>query len=398
MNLPHAFMTLRAAAAAVMPVRALLRQGTAGLLLLSAAATAAPAASTASAPNLQSLVVQASGATRRQSVDGVVEAQRQTVLAAQVAGAIVEIAVRPGDRVRAGQMLMRLDARAAEQAASASEAQGQAARAGLQLAQRELERQQQLFKQHYISQAALDQALNQYQATRAQLDAQLAQLGVARTQSGQHLLRSPYDAVVAEIPVSLGDMAMPGRPLLTVYDPKALRVTAHVPQSQAGAQTTEGLIEIEIPGQTARLLPLRRQWMPTVDAATHSQELRLDLPQTSARTETEVAAGTAAQPALSPGMFARVWLDDASPAPAAQAGRPLLIPRSAVLRRAELNLVYVIVPQTGQALLRQLRLGAKRGDQVEVLSGLSAGERIATEPAVAARQPVPPLAQGGQKQ
>ena len=394
MNLPHAFMTLRAAAAAVMPVRALLRQGTAGLLLLSAAATAAPAASTASAPSLQSLVVQASGATRRQSVDGVVEAQRQTVLAAQVAGAIVEIAVRPGDRVRAGQMLMRLDARAAEQAASASEAQGQAARAGLQLAQRELERQQQLFKQHYISQAALDQALNQYQATRAQLDAQLAQLGVARTQSGQHLLRSPYDAVVAEIPVSLGDMAMPGRPLLTVYDPKALRVTAHVPQSQAGAQTTEGLIEIEIPGQAARLLPLRRQWMPTVDAATHSQQLRLDLPQTPA----ETAAGTAAQPALSPGMFARVWLDDASPAPAAQAGRPLLIPRSAVLRRAELNLVYVIVPQTGQALLRQLRLGAQRGDQVEVLSGLSAGERIATEPAVAARQPVPPLAQGGQKQ
>ncbi|MCV2365378.1 efflux RND transporter periplasmic adaptor subunit [Paucibacter sp. DJ1R-11] len=393
MNLPHAFMTLRAAAAAVMPVRALLRQGTAGLLLLSAAATAAPAASTASAPSLQSLVVQASGTTRRQSVDGVVEAQRQTVLAAQVAGAIVEIAVRPGDRVRAGQVLMRLDARAAEQAASASEAQGQAARAGLQLAQRELERQQQLFKQHYISQAALDQALNQYQATRAQLDAQLAQLGVARTQSGQHLLRSPYDAVVAEIPVSLGDMAMPGRPLLTVYDPKALRVTAHVPQSQAGAQTTEGLIEIEIPGQTARLLPLRRQWMPTVDAATHSQQLRLDLPQTPA----ETAAGTAAQPALSPGMFARVWLDDASPAPAAQAGRPLLIPRSAVLRRAELNLVYVIVPQTGQALLRQLRLGAKRGDQVEVLSGLSAGERIATEPAVAARQPVPPLAQGGQK-
>ena len=396
MNLPHAFMTLRAAAAAVMPVRALLRQGTAGLLLLSAAATAAPAApsaSTASAPSLQSLVVQASGATRRQSVDGVVEAQRQTVLAAQVAGAIVEIAVRPGDRVRAGQTLMRLDARVAEQAANASEAQGQAARAGLQLAQRELERQQQLFKQHYISQAALDQALNQYQATRAQLDAQLAQLGVARTQSGQHLLRSPYDAVVAEIPVSLGDMAMPGRPLLTVYDPKALRVTAHVPQSQAGAQTIEGLIEIEIPGQAARLLPLRRQWMPTVDAATHSQQLRLDLPQTPA----ETAAGTAAQPALSPGMFARVWLDDASPAPAAQAGRPLLIPRSAVLRRAELNLVYVIVPQTGQALLRQLRLGAKRGDQVEVLSGLSAGERIATEPAVAARQPVPPLAQGGQK-
>lgn len=382
MKLPSVFISLRTATAAAAPLLQLLP------LLLSTAASAAPAAPSAAAPGLQSLVVQASGATRRLSVDGVVEAQRQTVLAAQVAGAIVEIAVRPGDRVRAGQMLMRLDARAAEQAASASEAQGQAARAGLQLAQRELERQQQLFKQHYISQAALDQALSQYQATRAQLDAQLAQLGVARTQSGQHLLRSPYDAVVAEIPVSLGDMAMPGRPLLTVYDPKALRVTAHVPQSQAGAKTPEGLIEIEIPGLAARLLPLRRQWMPTVDAATHSQQLRLDLPQTS--------AGAQALSALSPGMFARVWLDGADPAPAAQAGRPpLLIPRSAVLQRAELKLVYVIVPQTGQALLRQLRLGAQRGEQVEVLSGLSAGERIATEPALAARQRAPSPAQGG---
>ncbi|MEJ6002251.1 efflux RND transporter periplasmic adaptor subunit [Paucibacter soli] len=333
-------------------------------LSIGAAAADAPLAAM---PALRSLTVAAASASQTQSLDGVVEALRQTVVAAQVAGAIVQLEVKAGDRVKAGQVLMRIDARAAEQAANASEAQAQAARAALQLASREFERQQALHKQHYISQAALDQAEAQYKATQAQVNAQLAQLAVARTQSAFNTVRSPYDGVVAELPVSLGDMAMPGRALVTVYDPSALRVSANVPQSVAAGLNAGAAPALEIPGLAAGMLaPTRVQLLPIVDAASHTLQLRLDLP-----------------PRLSgavPGMFARVWLPGAA---AAGAASPM-VPRTAVVKRAELTGLYVLDGQ-GKPLLRQVRLGAVRGDQVEVLSGLSAGEKIALDPQAAAR-------------
>jgi len=325
------------------------------------AAPAAPAA-------LRSLTVAAASGRQAQSLDGVVEALRQTVVAAQVAGAIVQLDVKAGDRVKAGQALMRIDARAAEQAANASEAQAQAARASLQLASREFERQQQLHKQHYISQAALDQAEAQFKATQAQVNAQLAQLAVARTQSGFNTVRSPYDGLVAELPVTLGDMAMPGRALVTVYDPSALRVTANVPQSVSAGLNAGGTApSVEIPGLAGGMLtPVRVQLLPIADAGSHTLQLRLDLPPKLT--------------GLVPGMFARVWLPGGTGAATASPS----VPRTALVKRAELTGLYVLDAQ-GKPLLRQVRLGAAHGDQVEVLSGLSVGEKIALDPQAAAR-------------
>jgi multidrug efflux pump subunit AcrA (membrane-fusion protein) len=162
---------------------------------------------------------QAASQAGRSSYDGVVEALRQTVVAAQVPGAVVELAVKAGDTVQAGQLLLRIDARSADQSAAAVDAQVQAARAQLDVATREYERQKQLFAKKYISQAALDRAEAEVRAARAQASAQTAQAGAARTQTGLHVVRAPYAGVVAEVPVALGDMAMPGRPLLTLYDP-----------------------------------------------------------------------------------------------------------------------------------------------------------------------------------
>lgn len=332
-----------------------------------------------SAPaGLKTWQVQSASASMGMSFDGAVEALRQTVVAAQVAGAVVALEVKAGDRVKAGQVLMRLDAKAAEQSAAANEAQAQAARASLQLAQQDLERQQQLFKRDYISRAALEQAEAQFKASQAQVNAQLAQLAVARTQSGLGVVRSPYDGLVSELPVALGDMAMPGRPLATVYDPRALRVTTHLPQSVASAlsgklASPQGW-RVDIPGLGATglgLEPLRVQLLPNADAASHTMVLRLDLPLPLHLS------------GLVPGMFARVSLPVSAVA-AAPAGLGLWVPRSALLRRAELDGLYVIAA-SGKPLLRQVRLGAVQGDRVEVLSGLSAGERIALEPQVAAQ-------------
>lgn len=316
-------------------------------------------------------VVRWSGAGQPAAYDGVVEAVRQTVVAAQVAGAIVALDVRAGDRVKAGQVLARIDARSAEQAAAASDAQVNAARAALEVAAREHERQRQLFRKQYISQAAFERAEAQYKAAKAQADAQLAQAALARTQTGLHVVRAPYAGVVSDVPVALGDMAMPGRALLTLHDPGALRVAAAVPQAIATALDAPALAQVRaelagLPAAQARATPVRVQVLPTLDAGTHTALLRADLP-----------AGLAG---VSPGQSARLWV------PVADDGaRRALVPVTAVVRRAELAAVYVLDAEQ-RPLLRQVRLGRALGERVEVLAGLREGERVVLD-AAALRAP-----------
>ncbi len=330
-------------------------------LLASSIAAAAP-------EQLASAPVVLREASETAGYDGVVEAMRQTVVAAQVSGAVVAITVRPGDTVQEGQVVARIDARAAEQTAAAGDAQVQAARASLEVATREVERQRQLYEKRYISQGALERAEAQYKATRAQLSAQLAQAGAARTQSSFYVVKAPYAGVVSEVPAVLGDMAMPGRPLLTVYDPGALRVTASVPETAILRMDADRAARIQLPS-----LPPARQWiaparvevLPTVDAGTHTVQVRLELP-----------AGT---PGVTPGMFARAWLPTAG-----EKRARLYVPAAAVVRRAEMTGLYVIDPN-GRPVLRQVRVGGNAGDAVEILTGVTAGERVALDPQAAAR-------------
>jgi RND family efflux transporter MFP subunit len=321
----------------------------------------------AAAPQmLATAPVTSSGAADISGFDGVVQAVRQTAVAAQVPGAVVSLDVTAGDAVKAGQILLRLDARAAEQSAAAGAAQLQATRAAQEAATKDFERQKQLFQQNYISQAALDRAEAQYKATQAEASAQRAAAGAARTQSGFYVVKAPYEGVVSDVAVVLGDMAMPGRPLLTVYDPRSLRVSVAVPQSAAARLTPGQTVQVDLPGTTAgRITPVKAQVLPTADPATHTLELRLDLP--------------ADLPGVSPGMFARAWLPVAGSADAR-----LFVPARAIARRAELTGVYVLAAD-GRALLRQVRLGRLQGDTVEVLTGVSAGECVVLDPQAAAR-------------
>jgi RND family efflux transporter MFP subunit len=342
---------------------------------LSSLLASAPAGAAGNGP-LVTVAVQSSGAGAADSIslDAVVEAVRQTTLSAQVAGAIVSLRVKAGDSVKAGQELLRIDARSASQAAAASDAQVQAAQSALNVATKDYERQKQLFQKQYISQSALDRAQAQWQSAQAQVRAQQAQAGVARTQSGFFAVNAPYAGVVSDVPVTLGDMAMPGRPLITLHDPSALRVTASVPQSMMAALSDTGAVRLELPGLATGLLqPTQVQLLPVVDAATHTAQVRLGLP--------------ADLKGVAPGAFARVWLP-ASGAGAgtgiATQGQRLYVPASAVVRRAEMTGLYVVNAQ-GLVLLRQVRLGGAKGALVEVLSGVSQGEKVAADPQAAAR-------------
>ena len=335
--------------------------------VLSASSLPAQAADApAPAPVLATAPVQAAAASVSGGYDGVVEAVRQTVVAAQVAGAVTAIEVKAGDSVKAGQLLARIDARVAEQTASASDAQLLSAQALLDVARKDYARQQQLFQQKFISQAALDQAESQFKASQAQAAALRAQAGATRSQSGLHVVRAPYAGIVAEVPVALGDMALPGKPLLTLYEPGALRATASVPQSAVSGSLQGAKVELPgLPAERRWIVPEQVQLLPTVDAGTHTVQLRLPLPNGLA--------------GVAPGMFARVWL----PAAPAAAGH-LHVPASAVVRRGEMTGVYV-VDAKGGASLRQVRIGRAEGASVEILAGVSAGERVALDPQAAAR-------------
>ncbi len=338
--------------------------------LLCATGVLAPLSAWAAAAALATAPVQG-GASQRadlQSFDGVVEPVRQASLAAQVAGSIVSLSVKVGDTVRAGQELARIDARAASQNVQASAAQVDAARANLTVAGKDFERQQQLLQKQYISQAALERSKAQLDAAQAQVNALQAQSDAAQTQQRFFVIQAPFAGVVSEVPVAVGDMAMPGRPLLTLHDPSNLRVTASVAQSALPASLAT--LQFELPGwsgATGLMNASGATVLPLVDAATHSTQIRFNLP---------------ALKGVAPGMFARVWLPAAGGA--AAASERFYVPATAVVRRAELTALYLVDAQ-GRPALRQVRLGRVQGDRVEVLSGVRAGEKVATDPTAAAQ-------------
>lgn len=334
-----------------------------GLLML-LAAPPLPAAQT-----VPTAAVEPGGGAAVYVADGRVEAVRQSTLAAQVPGRVTALTAKAGDAVKSGQVLVRIDQRAAAQQVAASQAQVAAAQAQMDAARKEYERSRRLFQKQYISQAAMDQAEAQFKATQAQSRAQLAQAGVASTQTSFHALAAPYSGIVSEVTTELGDMAVPGKPLLTVYDPGELRVVADLPERYVTALQSGAPVRLELPGapealrwQTARTVAV----MPTRDAASHTVQVRLTLP---------------AKVDLAPGSYARAHFALTSAAGAA----PLTIPAKAVVKRAELHAVYVADP-SGRFHLRQVRVGRATGDRVVVLSGLRAGERVALDPVAAARQ------------
>jgi RND family efflux transporter MFP subunit len=320
----------------------------------------------AMAADLPTVAARVSVTAASAAYEGRVEAVRQAQIAAQVPGAVIELNVRAGDPVRAGQVLLRIDAHAAELGASASGAQVVAARAQLDVAAGELARKRQLFAKNYISRAALDQVEAAYKAAQAQVNALAAQAGAAQTQTAFHVVRAPFDGIVAQVSVERGDMAMPGKPLLTVYDPAQLRVSAAVPVTALAAGVTGAQV---ILAQAEPVAPARVQVLPTVDAASLTREVRADLP-----------SGVSA----APGVFAKLVLPGVS---VMGAGR-LYVPLGAVVRRAEMTGLYV-PDANGAPRLRQVRLGPVAGDEVEVLSGLDAGERVVADAQAATRAAAP---------
>jgi RND family efflux transporter MFP subunit len=187
----------------------------------------------------------------------------------------------------------------------------------------------------------------------------LAGAGQVATERSFATIVAPYSGVVSARHVELGEMAAPGKPLLTGFDPATLRVVANVPETQVGAIQAIGKARVEVPSVGKWVDVKQLTIVPSTDPRTHTTRIRLELPAD--------ARG------VYPGAYARAHFV------VGKATR-LLVPREAVIRRGEVTGVYVLDWQ-GAPQLRQVRLGAA-GDEryVEVLAGLKAGERVALEP------------------
>lgn len=314
--------------------------------------------------------------------EATIEAVRQSTLAAQMPGRILELSADAGDRVRKGEVLVRIDPAEAAAAVAAAEAGIAQAESALANARAEYQRARSLVERKFLSQSALDNARAQFQAAEAQVRAAHAQREQAASVRGYASVVSPLDGLVAARHVEPGEMAQPGRNLLTVYDPAQMRAVADLaPQrlAELGAGPLRASVELPASGRLVEASAV--SVLPAADARTHTVRVRVELP--------------AGVEDVLPGSFARVHFHGtpaaagvhASATFAASAASPIVIPAVAVLRRGELTAVYAADGQGGFTL-RQIRLGRTLpgGDAVEVLSGLKGDETLALDPVQAGIQ------------
>jgi len=324
------------------------------------------AALTGEVAGIETVMVGEESAPTERLLDGTVEAVNQATVSAQTAGRVTGMYFDVNDLVPAGALLVSI--RSTEQVASLTQAQAalKEATAREAEAQTRYSRIEDMYQRKVVAKATLDEASAARDAAVARLIAARAGLDAAREGVSYTEIRAPYSGVVTQKHVQVGEAVAPGTPLMTGASLDALRVVVEVPQSvidqvravrRAAVYVGERRIE-----STAVTL------FPAAQPETNTFRARIELPR-------DVKG-------LAPGMFVKVGL-------VTGASERLLVPRSAIVERSEMRGVYVVAPD-GRVTLRQVRLGHARGERIEILAGLVAGERVALDPVAAglkARQP-----------
>jgi RND family efflux transporter MFP subunit len=317
--------------------------------------TSAPA--TAASPT--TATVQYREVAQTYAAEGIVEAVHQSTISAQISGQVKEIFFDVGDRVKKGQLILRIDEREAMQAMTGSQAQVMQAQAAMQNAKSNYERSRQLFAQKFISQAALDKAQADYKMALAQSTLSEATAGQSAISHGYTSVTAPYGGVVLARLVEVGEMVTIGKPLMTGFDPSELRIITNIPQYKMAEIGTRPQVLVDIPTLNRQIKAASVTVQPAADARTHSSQVRINLPANEA--------------GIYPGMYVKVLFVTGKTS-------KLLIPARAVIHRSEVVAVYII-DDKGGARLRQIRLGETAGDnEIEVLAGLNPGEKVSLDP------------------
>lgn len=311
-------------------------------------------------PDLTTVPVAVADLPRIYRLDGIAEATNQTTVSAQTAGQVVEVRFDVDDYVRAGDVIVRIDDSEQQASVVQAEANLRAASAGRQDAQSEFTRIRGVFERQAVSQAEMDAARNALLQARAAEQAAEAALDRARQQLGYTQVRAPYNGIVTERVVEVGEAVSPGRPLMTGLSLDSMRIAVDVPQNLVEAIRAERKAQAQIGDRWILVEDLTV--FPVADPRSDTFTVRLRLPDNTA--------------GVFPGMYVKVGFLSGT-----QAG--LVIPLSSVVMRSEVVGVYV-VDASGQVFFRQVRLGSPAGpEHVTVLSGLAEGEQVAVDPVAA---------------
>ncbi len=307
--------------------------------------------------------VEKKSVTKEVLLDAVLEAVNRSTVSAETSGRVMEIKFDIGDYVQAGTVLIRITKAEQQSQFAAVEAQRNEAQARLQEAQDEFERVKGVFEKKLVAQSALDKAKADLKAAEQRLQAADARVKQAQEQLRYTVVKAPYSGVVVDRHVELGEMVAPGKPVLTGLSLKNLRAAAQVPQSLVAALQAADKVRVIITPQTGgeqREISVQSQHLqlsPQADARSHTFLVRAYLPE--------------ATPNVYPGMFSKLAI-------ATGEREALLVPAQTIVHRSELTAVYVVKGQHVQ--LRQVRIGRRQGDSVEILAGVEAGEQVALDP------------------
>ena len=290
---------------------------------------------------------------------GSLRADQESNLAADANGKVLQILVERGQAVTRGQVIATLDARAATLGATAAEAQSKLAQSQLDQAQKECGRVNHLLETGAISQADFDRQTSQCTAQQWSAAAAAAQQQSATKLLGDSRIRAPFDGIIGERMVNVGQYVQPSTQVASIYDPDPLRLQVTVPEANLGdvKQGTPVTFSVAAFGDT--------QFHATVKYIS---------PNVRESTRDLVVEAIAANPdgRLRPGMFAvaRLELNE----------RPeMVVPTDAVKRDETEARVYVVGP-TKEIQERLVQLGATKGDVVAVLGGVKAGEAVVLSP------------------
>jgi RND family efflux transporter MFP subunit len=318
-------------------------------------------------PALASLVVHAQGAAQEQIWDGTVEAIHSAVLSAQTSARVEALPYDVNDVVPAGAVLVRFSNVEQSSATRAAKEQITAAQAVYANAKINYERIASIAAKGLIAKASQDAALAQRDSAYAALLAAQANWRNVGMQQDYTVVRAPYDAIVTRRYLQVGESVQAGPPvpqqLIAIASLKDLRVNVQIPQSAVNAIRLYHTAFV-LPGDDlARIPGTSVTVFPYADPDTHSFAVRVEM--------------SGDHTGLYPGMTVKVAF-------ATGQAKRVLVPVSALVQRGELRGVYVI--DHNQLTLRQVRIGHRYDDSIEILAGLDDGESIATDPAAAGRQ------------
>lgn len=293
-------------------------------------------------------------------LDGTAEAVNRGTISAQTSGRVIEVNFDVDDLVREGDVVLQIDDASQQAGVRQAEANLEAANAKRRDAEQEYQRIRGVFAKDAVSKADMDRVTAAFHQARANEQAAEAALHQARQELAYTQVRAPYNGIVTERLVEVGETAQPGQRLMSGLSLEQMRVAVDVPQNLIASIREERKAQAEIGGRWIAAEEITV--FPIADPRSDTFKVRLRLPS--------------AVEGVFPGMYVRVGFVAGKQA-------SLVIPLSAVVARSEVIGAYVVDGE-GRVQFRHIRPGSPAGpDHVSVLSGLSEGEQVASDPVAA---------------